>query len=175
MAKKQCPDCGLMVGVRTKNCPDCDHKFLIRKRGARPKQVEWTELKRGDVIKCVQGTGPYWVNKETGERVGFNFRGKYKVDFIDRKGIGAYPEKNKTESGFCYIYMGKPKFSKESGIHSRPHKILGINTEATIIEKTKSRKKNITKSQDIDTEELNNLIQAISNGKSKSIIQLSSG
>ena len=70
--------------------------------------------------------------------------------------------------------MGKPKFSKETGIHSRPHKILGINTEATIIQKTKSRKKNITKSQDIDTEELNNLIQAISNGKSKSIIQLSS-
>ena len=134
MARKECPSCGLRVGVRTKNCPECDWKFRIVKRGPKPKPVNWRELKRGDIIKCVQGTGPYWISPETGEKVGFNHRGKYEVRFLDSKGIGAYPHKgNRTESGFCYIYMGKSKYNKKTGIHSQPHKILGIKTEATVI------------------------------------------
>jgi hypothetical protein len=161
VAKKECPDCGLSVGVRTKNCPDCGRKFRIIKRGPKPKQVNWKELKKGDVIKCVQGTGPYWINPEDGEKIGFNFRGKYNVSFIDGRGIGAYPHKgNRTESGFCYIYMGKPDCSRSTGIHQRPHKVLGIQTEATVIEKTKKKKTN-RKKKTIDTEGINSLIASL--------------
>ena len=53
MARKECVGCGNMVGVRTKECSDCGYKFLIRKRGPRPKQIDWTELKAGDTIKVV--------------------------------------------------------------------------------------------------------------------------
>ena len=79
------------------------------------------------------------------------------VHFIDNKGIGAYPHKgNRTESGFCYIYMGKSKYNKNTGIYSEPHKILGIRTEATIIEtKIKKRRK---KKKQINVDEINNLI-----------------
>jgi len=161
MAKKECPDCGLSVGVRTKNCPDCGWKFRIIKRGPKPKQINWKELKRGDIIKCVQGTGPYWLSPEDGERFGFNFRGKYVVNFLDKDGIGAYPYKgNRTESGFCFIYMGKVKYNEKTGIHNRPHKVLGINTEATVIEKPK-KKKPKKKNKTIDTEEINQLIASL--------------
>ena len=157
MAKKKCPQCGIMLGVRTKQCPECEHKFHIKKGVPKPKMVDWTELKKGDIIKCVQGNGPYWIDKSTGERFGFNFRGKYKVEFIDNKGIGAYPERNNTESGFCYIYMGGSRYNSETGIQNEPHKILGIQTEATVIEKPKKRKgkKKVNK---INAEELNKLI-----------------
>jgi ribosomal protein L40E len=156
MAKKICPQCNLKVGVRTKRCPDCDFKFHIRKGQPRPKQIDWTELKSGDIIKSVQGHGDYFINN-SGEKSSMAYTGKYTVSQVTKDGICAYPYKNKTESGFCFIYMGKPKYSKETGIYNQPHKILGIQTEATVIEK-KSKKK---KRKKINVNEINELISSL--------------
>ena len=54
--------------------------------------------------------------------------------------------------------MGHSKYNKETGIHSEPHKILGIQTDATVIEKPSKRNTGKLRKQKIDVEELNKMI-----------------
>jgi hypothetical protein len=127
MAKgfKTCSNCGLEVkGVRTKVCPYCQTSFAFKPKALRPikgKDIKWTELQAGDIIKILQGSGPYWLN-EDGEKICMGYYGKFKVKRIVDNGIEAYPYNNKIESGLCYIYMGPAVMSKY-GTHLEPHTI----------------------------------------------------
>ena len=133
MAKKECPDCGLSVGVRTKNCPDCGWKFRIIKRGPKPKQINWKELKRGDIIKCVQGTGPYYVctrgseESDIGDKIYMGCKGKYEVVRIVGNGLLCKGLGNKS-CGLEFLYMGNKELSKSTGIFKEPHRLIKIKT-----------------------------------------------
>jgi DNA-directed RNA polymerase subunit RPC12/RpoP len=172
MAKKECSGCGSMLGVRTKECPDCGHKFLIRKRGPRPKQIDWTELKTGDTIKVVTGTGPYFMSKDrAGEKIMMGQKGRFEVVELygagRPKGCGVVGRqtsgKKHRASVIEHIYMGDTYYNDNLNIHEEPHKILGIQTEATIIEKPNKKKKQNkkTKEVDVDVEALNDLIASL--------------
>jgi hypothetical protein len=83
---------------------------------------DWKSLKRGDVVKSVQGYGPYWIN-EDGERESLGYYGLFKVRYVEDDGIGAYPYGTKQRhGGFHFLYMGKEKQSITGGI-SRSHKL----------------------------------------------------
>tara|TARA_R110000824_G_scaffold6161_1_gene28280 strand:- start:7826 stop:8344 length:519 start_codon:yes stop_codon:yes gene_type:complete len=172
MAKKECSGCGSMLGVRTKECPDCGHKFLIRKRGPRPKQIDWTELKAGDTIKVVTGTGPYFLSKITpGEKIMMGQKGVFEV--VELYGVGARPKGcgivgrqitgKKHRAGVVeYIYMGVTWYNDDLSIHEEPHKVLGVQTEATIIEKpNKKKRKTNKKATEVDVSGLNDLIASL--------------
>lgn len=129
---KICPKCGRQTGPRAKNCPNkkCGYKYTFKPSALRkPKgeKIDWRQLQRGDVIKIIMGSGPYWISKyekdEEGNplKIPMGYYGKYTVKSIDKEGIHAYPLKAKG-SGHCYIYMGKKKIGK-SGTHIRSHKI----------------------------------------------------
>jgi len=125
--KKTCPSCGASRGVRTKVC-DCGHQFHFQPaifKKQKGKAVDWTTLKEGNIIRCINGHGPYYLSKDRpGEKIGFNYRGKYKVRGISEKGIEAFPYQNKSHSGFCFIYMGEPDYSESVGIYRESHKIV---------------------------------------------------
>ena len=110
--QKKCDGCGVIVGARTKQCKDCGHKFIIRKgRGTTGKKyqiADWTELRRGDRIRCKQGSGPYYTD-HAGERHYTTPRGTYQVMSIDMSGKGIIAW---GPYGAEYLYMGKDKVSK---------------------------------------------------------------
>jgi len=131
---KICEKCGRKTGPRKKVC-ECGHKFYFVPKGLKPqagKQVNWKELTRGDEIKVIQGSGPYWPKDKTdeeGEDIPMGYFGRYKVSRIDATGIHAYPIKA-PESGHCYIFMGKETISK-TGMVMRPHKIRKLKRRET--------------------------------------------
>tara|TARA_Y100001938_G_C8082472_1_gene429976 strand:+ start:1444 stop:1845 length:402 start_codon:yes stop_codon:yes gene_type:complete len=123
--KKTCPKCQAITGPRTKICKKCGHHFSFKFKGRRVKTNElkdWKSLKRGDVVKSVQGYGPYWINEE-GERESMGYYGLFKVRYVEDDGIGAYPYGSKQKhGGFHFLYMGKEKKSITGGV-SRSHKL----------------------------------------------------
>jgi len=141
MPYKTCPKCSTRCGVRTHSCPQCheilynkeaklltknkfrDKPIKLKKIFVAPKKIQWTELQPGDIIKVLNGTGPYQIIN--GERICMGYAGKFKVKELDDDGIYAYPVKA-SESGHCYIYMGKEVLSKW-GTNLSPHKIRKVN------------------------------------------------
>ena len=43
---------------------------------------DWNDLKQGDCVRVVGGSGSYYVSPETGERTYMSSKGKYKVHRI---------------------------------------------------------------------------------------------
>ena len=120
--QKICSHCNTANGVRSYECKSCGQEFTMKKKpkGIRKKQVEnFKTLQKGDWIKVVGGSGPYYEDSE-GERAYFVNRGKYKVEYTDNEGIHAHGD-----SGYNYLYMGKscPSPLLDSIIRS-PCKIL---------------------------------------------------
>jgi len=122
--QKKCDGCGIVVGARTKQCKECGHKFVIRKgRGTTGKKyqiADWTELRRGDRIRCKQGSGPYFESHDE-ERHYTTPRGTYQVMSIDEKGRGIIAW---GPYGQEYLYMGDERPSKHLKSYIQaPHRI----------------------------------------------------
>jgi hypothetical protein len=128
--QKICSECGHVNGVRTYNCKNCDHPFKMKKGRKTPRKkliTDHTELKKGDTIRVVGGSGPYYTDKE-GERHYLTDRGKYKVEGTDNQGIRCYGP-----TGYCYLYMGKKcRSSLLDNITKAPHKILLLQNMAPL-------------------------------------------
>jgi len=119
---KACSKCGNVTGPRTKVCPECGAKFAFKPRAMRPirgREVNWRHLNHGDVIKVTQGSGPYWEDSETGERVGLGEHGIFTVKHVTKDGIHAFPKNGHSHS---FIYMGD-KYYTEYGYVGVAHKI----------------------------------------------------
>jgi len=123
--QKTCDKCQTQTGPRTKVCKKCGNHFVFKFKGRRIKTDElkdWKSLKRGDVVKSIQGHGPYWVN-EQGERESCGYYGLFRVRRVEVEGIGAYPYGSKQKNGgYHFLYMGKDKESLVGGI-IRAHKL----------------------------------------------------
>ena len=124
--QKTCDKCQTQTGPRTKVCKKCGNHFVFKFKGRRIKTDElkdWKSLKRGDVVKSIQGHGPYWVN-EQGERESCGYYGLFRVRYVEKDGIGAYPYGSKQKhGGFHFIYMGNEEKETITGTISRSHKL----------------------------------------------------
>ena len=124
--QKTCGKCQTMTGPRTKICKKCGEHFVfklkLRNRIKTNELKDWKSLKRGDVVKSIQGHGPYWTNEE-GERESCGYYGLFRVRRVEENGIGAYPYGTKQKhGGYHFLYMGKEEESI-SGTISRSHKL----------------------------------------------------
>ena len=102
--KKICKHCNTINGVRSFECKNCGQPFKMKKgpKGIRKKKVkDFKTLQRGDWIKVVGGSGPYYTDRD-GEKYYMVDRGKYIVEYTDSEGIHAYGD-----TGYNYLYMGK--------------------------------------------------------------------
>lgn len=133
--QKSCSKCGATTGPRSFNCPACKAPFefktdapsLAKMRTKRNsegavRECNWKELVRGDRIKVVQGSGPYFPTDA--DPVNMGYAGKFTVLWITKDAIHAVG--NKKESGHCVIYMGEPVFVEETGVQREPHKIIKL-------------------------------------------------
>lgn len=122
--QKECPECQEVNGVRSYNCKGCDYEFPMKKRrkGKRRRVVDnWKELKAGDKVRVVGGSGSYYLTEE-GEKVYMSERGEYKVFAVDCEGLKTYGD-----GGYAYLYMGKRKKSVLcENLYRNPHKLLLI-------------------------------------------------
>lgn len=103
--QKTCGECGTINGVRAFECKDCDAEFKMKKARKRPHYVpveDFRTLEHGDEVKVIGGSGPYYENKETGDRTYLTDRGTYRVIKTDKTGIQVYGG-----TGHGYLYMGK--------------------------------------------------------------------
>jgi ribosomal protein L40E len=123
--QKICDKCQTKTGPRTKICKKCGKQFAFNFRGRKVKTNElkdWKSLERGDVVKSIQGHGPYWISSE-GERESCGYFGLFRVRRVEEDGVGAYPYGTKQKhGGYHFIYMGKEEESI-SGTMSRSHKL----------------------------------------------------
>ena len=105
MAYKTCI-CGSQCGVRSVTCPDCNTKFPVkskREQALKPKgeEVDWKDLRRGDEVKIIAGTGPYYES-ENG-RIYMGLAGKYKVISIEKDGFLV------DDGGRAFCYMAEKR------------------------------------------------------------------
>lgn len=99
---------------------------------AKPKitmEVEdWSELQKGDVVRSIQGYGPYFENS-LGEKTFQGSYGYFRVDEVSESGLHVYeysPRGMKLSmGGRRFIYMGPSE--KVDVIHRQPHKLLKVN------------------------------------------------
>jgi|TARA_R110002012_G_C11427846_1_gene589064 hypothetical protein len=123
--QKACPECGTINGVRSYNCKQCDYEFPMKKRrkGKRRKRVEnWRELRDGDRVRVIGGSGPYYIDPESGERTYLSERGEYVIKAVDHLGLKTYGN-----GGYSFLYMGeKKKSALVDNMYRNPHKLLLI-------------------------------------------------
>jgi len=133
--QKECPECNSMVHARVSFCRNCNHTFYVKKNVQQELLARnWRDLKPGDVIKCITGSGPYFLSKDKpGERIMLGEKGKFEVVGIVDQGprsrgiVGRQlytrgRRANVTE----YIYMGETYYNDDMGNHNEPHRIKVI-------------------------------------------------
>ncbi len=122
---KTCKHCGATTGPRAHNCPACGKAFTFKSEvvAVEDKAFDWRELQKGDLIKVVSGSGPYF--KGEADRIYMGYHGVFRVQWVDDKGIHAYPVKAK-EAGHCYIYMGERVKESIGGLVQKPHRVRKI-------------------------------------------------
>ena len=128
--QKVCPECNTVNGARAYQCKVCDYAFPNkhgRIRYSKRPVRDWRELKRGDCVRVVGGSGSYYVSPDTGERTYMSSKGKYKVHTVTYNGILAYGI-GKNNTGCEFIYMGKHEQSSLcDNMYNAPHKLIRIN------------------------------------------------
>jgi len=142
---KTCPSCKTNTGPRTKICA-CGYDYfssappakagvvvkkerkrkqngeLRKKREPKSKPLHWKELRKGDQIKLVNGSGPRYVIDD--KRIPIGYKGQYKVLYLDDNGIHAMGIGKKSVSGHAYIWMNGKQ--RQGAFYRRPHKIAAV-------------------------------------------------
>lgn len=81
-------------------------------------KCDWTTLTRGDVVKTVQGHGPYILSSK-GVREFMGYSGTFRVSEIDGQGVHCY---DVAGGGHCYLIMVSGRGVGD--IIREPHKLL---------------------------------------------------
>lgn len=125
---KTCKNCQTENGARAHFCSKCQAEFPIKnKHGFIVKKInkkidDWKELKEGECIRVISGTGPYYDRNGYKDSVGHY--GKFIVKWIDDNGIVCFGC-SKNNQGFAHIYMGEVMQSPTvPSLIRAPHKII---------------------------------------------------
>ncbi len=137
--QKTCSKCGVATGPRAFKCPSCQTPFTFKKDvegvslaqmrqqrtgEAQQTDFDWRTLQRGDRIKVIQGSGPYF-KLEDADPINMGYAGKFTVLYLTADCIHATGNPKEGEQARCVIYMGKPGLSKY-GVYREPHKVVKL-------------------------------------------------
>ncbi len=118
---KFCPECSQKCGIRKQICK-CGHSFKVKKKIEPVLVTEWEKLEKGTIIRVVAGSGPYYLDKNTSVKVPMGESGVFNVFRVLPTGLLCYGS-TMSNSGFTFIFMGKPYKSEVTSIYYEPHKI----------------------------------------------------
>lgn len=127
--QKVCSNCKKPSGARAYVCKNCNAVFEIKNKHGIPVVrynktpiVSWRNLREGECIKVVMGSGPYRNTSNGKEYMGHS--GKFVVMNICDNGINAYGI-SKHNHGHAFIYMG-PLINSPiiPNLIRAPHKIV---------------------------------------------------
>ena len=130
--EKPCPECDSQCHARASTCKDCGYEFYEKKRAKQERLAEnWKDLKAGDIIKVVSGSGPYYLSKDKpGEKIMMGQKGKFEVIEVRNGGpkccgINAHQLYGRSgKSNYReWIYMGESYYKEDVSIHKEPHRI----------------------------------------------------
>ena len=94
---------------------------------------DWRALEKGDWLRVVQGTGPYFTCKRqtdeanAGDKIYMGCKGKYEVVSFDSKGL-ICKGLGRKNCGLEFVYMGDKDFCEYTGITKEPHRIVKLRT-----------------------------------------------
>ena len=131
--QKLCKGCKQINASRQRICKWCDREFTLTNQKIKGEITNWQDLKKGDVFRTVNGTGPYYVLKrdcgegKEGEKLLLGARGTYSVHSVEDNGLNCYGSSNRN-SGFTFVYMGKKEFCEDTGTHRRPHRLVASSS-----------------------------------------------
>lgn len=90
--------------------------------------TNWESLSKGDVIKSIRKSGPYFVNVY-GDKIYKGEYGYFVVDSLDYNGIHVYEYSPRGailyHGGRRFIYMGETR--KVDSMNRQPHKLIKVN------------------------------------------------
>ena len=130
--EKKCPECNTANHARSSNCKECDYEFYVRKNVKQELlAANWRDLKPGDVIKVISGSGPYYLSKDKpGEKIMMGQKGKFEVAEIHDGGpkcCGIFAHQLYGRSGRSHyrewIYMGESYYNDAYSLNKEPHRI----------------------------------------------------
>tara|TARA_R110000824_G_scaffold384056_1_gene577869 strand:+ start:74 stop:502 length:429 start_codon:yes stop_codon:yes gene_type:complete len=133
--QKNCPSCNALTHARTSTCKKCKHVFYVKKSvQATLLAKNWRDLKQGDVIKVITGSGPYYMSKDNpGEKIMMGQKGKFEVAEIHDGGAkccGIFAHQLYGRSGRSHyrewIYMGESYYNDAYSLNKEPHRIKVI-------------------------------------------------
>tara|TARA_Y100000310_G_scaffold340920_1_gene438347 strand:- start:1893 stop:2390 length:498 start_codon:yes stop_codon:yes gene_type:complete len=138
--QKECPECKSMVHARVSFCRECNHTFYIKKDVEQDLLAKnWRDLKAGDIIKVITGSGSYFLSKHNKNpdgsplRIGMGHKGKFEVvEIVDQgsRSCGIVGRQLYTRGRRAnvteYIYMGEKYYNEDMIMHNEPHRIKVI-------------------------------------------------
>ena len=130
--QKAGPKCKVTTGPRAKECKGCGHKYEFVPKFLRPKigkEIEnWSQLEKGDIIKVVKGSGPYWLGEEdengVREKVCVGYSGKFKVMSAHADGLCVYGVGG--NCGYAYLLMVIDPTKGDDLLIREPYKLAKV-------------------------------------------------
>lgn len=139
--QKTCKKCGSTTGPRAFKCPSCGEAFEFKDKVPsifKPEKGEsvfdWKTLIRGDRIRVIAGSGPYYPkNAAREEDIPMGYYGKFTVRYLDEDGIHAYGNAKEGEQSHCYIFMNEEASGpSKTGMMRVPHKIVKLRKKERV-------------------------------------------
>tara|TARA_Y100000401_G_C8310261_1_gene219332 strand:- start:52 stop:477 length:426 start_codon:yes stop_codon:yes gene_type:complete len=131
--QKICKKCNAICAARSRICKECGAAFISKNTPIKNEVKDWKSLEKGDWLKVVQGTGPYFTctrstdEGSAGDKIYMGSKGKYEVVKVVRDGIMCKGLGRKN-CGLEFVYMGEKNFSEYTGITKEPHRIVKLKT-----------------------------------------------
>lgn len=141
--QKTCTGCGTSCHARVSKCADCGYEFYVKKSTQAKLLAEnWKDLQAGDIIKCITGSGPYFLSKDRpGEKIMMGHKGIFEIVEMYNNGpksCGIVARQlsgrmRRRRSGVVeYIYMGETWYNDDLSQHEVSHKIKVIKSSKRV-------------------------------------------
>jgi hypothetical protein len=125
--QKLCPECNSVNAARSYQCKMCGSDFLPKNTLLKNEVENWRDLQKGEEVKVIQGSGPFFrLDKDCedgsrNERLYMNESGVYTIVELRDNGVMAYGD-----SGYAFLYMGPSVYREETGINREPYRLKRV-------------------------------------------------
>lgn len=126
--KRKCPDCDAVVAARSINCPHCsvaNGVVKVTKRATLTTGIGLDQLAVNDFVKVVGGSGPYYFDRSSNEKICMGHNGIFQIKEKKKNGLLVYGATRKN-AGFCFLDLSGSRYNPDTGIYSEPYKLRKV-------------------------------------------------